>query len=61
MFKDDKLKGIAITKADGELLAFIPDNAADEMIQANDVLIRFNYSDEEYEFEDREGKVYIKE
>lgn len=61
MLNDDKLKAIAITTEDNEVLAVIPNDGTSEIIQKNGVLVRFNYSDKEYKFEDKDGKVYIKE
>ena len=60
IFKDEKLTSVAITKTSGEVLVHIQNNSETEIILAASVLIRFNYG-EEYKFEDRDGKIFIKD
>jgi hypothetical protein len=58
IFVDEDLKSITITKLDGELIAHICNYKDKEIIQANDILIRFNYG-EEYKFIKKDGKIFI--
>ena len=61
LLNDKQLKSIAITTNDNEVLAVIFNDGSNDIVQKEGVLVRFNYTDEEYVLEIRGSKVYLKE
>ena len=58
IFVDKELKEIAITHRDGKVIAVIQNDCNAEIIQSDDILVRFNYG-EQYKYKEVDGKVYI--